>query len=71
MVRPWIALGKLNSGTYFYYLASSTDEGGYFFKNKKTCGMMHLWISHSYSDLINWAMSAPDYESYISLTVPA
>ena len=67
---PWIALGKLNSGTYFYYLANCTDDEGYFFKNKKKCGMMHLWISHSYSDLINWSMSAQDYDAYISSTMP-
>ena len=70
-VKPWIALGKLNSGTYFYYMASSnSDENAYFFKNKKACGIMHLWLSNSYSDLINWSMSGPDYESYLSSTVP-
>jgi len=65
-IKPWIALGKLNSGTYFYYVASCSDSDGYFFKNKKVCGMMHLWLSNNYSDLINWSMSEPDYESYIS-----
>jgi hypothetical protein len=70
-VKPWIALGKLNTGIYFYYVASSSNDDGYFFKNKKNCGMMHLWLSHSYSDLINWALSAPDYEAYISSTIPS
>lgn len=66
--KPWIALGKLNSGTYFYYIASCEDGDGYFFKNKKQCGMMHLWLSNSYSDLVNWVMSGPDYESYLAST---
>lgn len=65
---PWIALGKLNSGTYFYYVASCSDEEGYFFKNKKKCGIMHLWISHKYSDLINWAIDANVYNKYLSET---
>lgn len=69
-LSPWIALGKLNSGTYFYYVASCTDKDGYFFKNKKVCGIMHLWLSNSYSDLINWAMSGPDYELYLASTIP-
>jgi hypothetical protein len=70
-VKPWIALGKLNSGTHFYYIASSnSDEDGVFFKNKKPSGMMHLWLSNSYSDIINWAMSGPDYEAYILATNP-
>ena len=69
-LKPWIALGKLNSGTYFYYIASCTDEDGVFFKNKKTSGIMHLWLSNSYSDIINWVMSGPDYEAYILATTP-
>jgi hypothetical protein len=69
-VKPWIALGKLTTGIYFYYIASSSDEDCYFFKNKKKCGMMHLWLSHSYSDLINWSMSAADYAVYIQETLP-
>ena len=69
-VSPWIALGKLNSGTYFYYIANSTDKDGYFYINKKVCGIMHLWLSNSYSDLINWAMSGPDYELYLASTTP-
>ena len=69
-VKPWIALGKLTTGIYFYYIASSADEDGYFFKNKKKCGMMHLWLSQNYSDLINWSMSATDYASYIQETLP-
>ncbi len=69
-VKPWIALGKLTTGIYFYYMASCAEEDGYFFKNKKKCGMMHLWLSHNYSDLINWSMSAPDYASYIQETLP-
>ena len=70
LIRPWIALGKLTTGTHFYYVASCTDNDGYFFKNKKACGIMHLWLSNSYSDLINWSMSGSDYESYISSTTP-
>jgi hypothetical protein len=67
-VKPWIALGKLTTGIYFYYVASSNSDDGYFFKNKKKYGMMHLWLSQSYSDLINWSMSAQDYEEYIAST---
>jgi hypothetical protein len=70
LIKPWIALGKLTTGTYFYYVASCTDEDGYFFKNKKVCGMMHLWLSNSYSDLINWSMSAVDYIAYLQETLP-
>jgi hypothetical protein len=67
-VKPWIALGKLTTGIYFYYVASSNSDDGYFFKNKKKYGMMHLWLSQSYSDLINWSMSTQDYEEYIAST---
>ena len=70
-VSPWIALGKLNSGNYFYYTAACDSIDGYFFKNKKKNGIMHLWISHNYDDIINWTMSGPDYESYLSSTLPS
>ena len=69
-VRPWAALGKLNSGLYFYYVASCESKDGNFFSLKKKTGIMHLWMTHSYSDLINWAMDISTYEAYISSTVP-
>ena len=67
-VRPWIALGKLNTGVYFYYVAVCNDPNGRFYLNKKTTGIMHLWISQKFSDLINWAMDADVYKKYISET---
>lgn len=69
-VKSWAAIGKLNSGLYFYYVASCDSKDGSFFSLKKKSGMMHLWITHNYSDLINWALDIPTYEAYISLTIP-
>jgi len=67
-VRPWVAIGKLKTGVYFYYVANCNDPSGRFYLNKKATGIMHLWISHRYSDLINWAMDADVYKKYLSET---
>lgn len=67
-IRPWIALGKLESGLYFYYVGYCNDKSGLFYLNKKKMGIMHLWVSINVGDLINWAMDADSYKKYTSET---
>ena len=56
--NPWLALGLLEEGLYFYYKAqayTSFDKDGY----------MDLWVSHRFSDLIQYAMDTFTYNIYI------
>ena len=62
---PWIALGELIDGMYFYYTAYTDNADGCFL-NKK--GHMNLWISMRYSDLIHFGMDTTSYKAYIEQT---
>ena len=69
----WFALGKLTTDMYFYFTAttasSNVEELFFDTKTKKKTGTMHLWISHNYSDLINWSMDSDSYSAYVAETV--
>ena len=69
-MRPWIALGKLSTGLYFYYTAFSLDISGIFWKNGIPCGHMNLWLSPRYEDLIQSSMDSATYATYIAETLP-
>jgi hypothetical protein len=61
---PWVALGRLTNGLYFFYIAQC-------YKTKKTFldgGHMNLWVSVQFSDLIHYAMDRVFYEKYIEQT---
>jgi hypothetical protein len=56
--EPWIALGLLEEGLYFYYKAqayTSFDKDGH----------MDLLVSHQFSDLIQYALDTFTYNAYI------
>lgn len=61
----WAALGKLDSGKYFFYTAECKNEPRAFLKD----GSMHLWVSSRYSDLIYYGMNQEQYNSYFNETV--
>ena len=62
-VSPWMALGVLTNGLYFYYTAF-TNSKSTFIKN----GHMNLWVSMRYSDLIHYGMDQLSYTTYINET---
>jgi hypothetical protein len=59
--EPWIALGTLTGGVYFLFTAYMTHSIGTFLKN----GHMNLWVSTNFSDIINYAMDATIYNTYM------
>jgi hypothetical protein len=59
--QPWFALGCLEENLYFFYKAFTHST---FDKN----GHMDLWVSHSFSDLIQYAMDKFTYNTYIQYT---
>ena len=64
-LEPWIAIGKLENGLYFYYRAFTNEPDAMFSKS----GHMDLWVSVRYSDLIEFAMDSDTYVKYIDETV--
>ena len=56
--KPWYALGCLEEGLYFFYKAYTHTR---FDKD----GHMDLWVSHLFSDLIQYAMDTLTYNTYI------
>ena len=56
--KSWYALGLLEDNIYFLYRAY-TNTG---FENG---GHMDLWVSYSFSDLIQYAMDTSVYNTYI------
>lgn len=63
-VKSWKALGRLNSGLYFYYTAYCDGEDGDF----KRAGNMNLWMVSRYGDLVQFAMDNEAYEAYMLAT---
>ena len=63
-LKPWIAIGRLESGEYFYYRAFTNEPKAIFSKD----GHMDLWISISYGDLIQFVMDADTYTKYMNET---
>lgn len=57
----WMALGKLQNDLYFFYMAESVNTQ----KTFLDWGQMNLWVSHSYADLIQYAMDMPTYNRYM------
>jgi hypothetical protein len=57
--KSWYALGLLEDNIYFLYRAY-TNTG---FENG---GHMDLWVSYSFSDIIQYAMDASVYDTYIT-----
>lgn len=55
----WYALGLIEEGLYFFYKAYTYTM---FDKN----GQMDLWVSHRFSDLIQYPMDASTYNMYIT-----
>ena len=56
--KQWFALGLLEERLYFYYKASAYTS---FDKD----GNMDLWVSHNFSDIIQYAMDTSTYDIYI------
>lgn len=59
--KPWFALGLLEEGLYFLYKA-------YTYTSFDKDGNMDLWVSHRFSDLIQYAMDTLTYNTYIKDT---
>lgn len=60
----WLACGGLDNGAYFFY-SGSCDYTGF------DChGDMHLWVSNSWENIVEHAMSQREYELYIEQTIP-
>ncbi len=62
--RPWISCGQLDNDAYFFY-TGSCDYTGF------DCqGGMRLWVSTSWKNIIDHAMSQGEYEQYKTLYDP-
>jgi len=61
--NQWYALGKMENGLYFFYMAHCTST----FLNGK--GSMYLWVSRRYASLVEFAMDELVYEKYINETI--
>jgi hypothetical protein len=58
----WIACGLLNNGSYFFY-TGSCDFTGF------DCqGGMSLWVSQSWANIVDHAMSRANYQLYLEQT---
>ena len=64
--NSWTVLGRMNNGLYFFYTAQCKNTPRAFLDNG---GIMNLWVSWRYSELINFAMNQSTYDLYISETV--
>ena len=65
--EPWIAIGRLENGLYFYYRAFTNDADARF----ATEGHMDLYLSIRYGDLIEFAMDSDTYIRYMAETLAA
>jgi hypothetical protein len=61
---PWVALGKLTNGLYFFYTAQCSNTPNTFLDN----GHMNLWVSIKYRHIIDYAMDDILYNRYIEET---
>ena len=66
-LEPWIALGRLENGLYFYYRAYTNEPDARFSRG----GHMDLWLSIRYGDLIQFAMDSDTYTRYMAETLDA
>jgi hypothetical protein len=64
--KPWLALGRLTNGYYFFYTAECADTPKRFLDGG---GHMNLWVAFRYSDIIQYAMSSYMYQAYIAETI--
>jgi hypothetical protein len=64
-ISPWIALGILENGLYFLYVAYCNAVPTTFLNG----GLMNLWVSKRYSDLIHYGMDKTIYEIYLKDTL--
>ncbi len=58
----WMACGQLTNGSYFLF------TGGCGYTGFEAAGGMTLWISRSWANLVNHAMSESIYNQYIEET---
>lgn len=66
----WKALGTVNlngSLVYFFYTAALNSEGSFVGKQK---GVMNLWLSTRYADIIQFVMDTDTYIKYYVETNP-
>jgi hypothetical protein len=62
----WLCLGRLTSGIFFYYTATTYDTPRTFIDG----GLMTLCVTTDYSKIINYAMNQEEYTQYINETIP-
>jgi hypothetical protein len=60
----WLATGQLTTGAYFFY------SGGCDYTGFDCQGGMSLWISNSWENIIDHAMTEGEYELYIHQNEP-
>ena len=60
----WISCGLLENGAYFFY------EGGCDYTGFDCQGGMSLWISNSWKNIVDHAMTEPVYELYLQENEP-
>jgi hypothetical protein len=59
--KEWSTIGLLEDGLYFFYKAythNSFDKSGH----------MELWVSHKFSDIIQYAIDRLTYNKYVADT---
>jgi len=61
---PWLALGILTNGLYFFYKAYMILPTGTFVKN----GHMDLWLSYRLNDILQFAMDTQIRHLYLKYT---
>ncbi len=62
--KPWISCGQLTNGAYFFY-TGSCDYTGF------DCqGGMCLWVSKSWKNIVDHAMTEQNYKDYLLADFP-
>ena len=64
-VIPWIGIGVLENGLYFYYSAICNNTPNLFLDPNSH---MNLWVSIRFSDIIQYVMDSVTYMKYIEET---
>lgn len=60
----WLAAGQLTNDNYFFY------TGGCDYTGFDCQGGMNLWVSKSWKNIVDHAMTQWDYETYLRLDMP-
>lgn len=61
----WLSAGQLTNGAYFYY------SGGCDYTGFDCQGGMNLWVSKSWKNIVDHAMTEEEYELYIHQNEPS